>query len=146
MRGRIPRDEDAWLYHRWKTEVDVDSILQATLPPSPVEDEVDSYEASVLVGRVSELSNAGTPEQDAVVPLLAIPSNVAKPSDAGIFEEEDTAILVAPARMVTCQMPVHETKPLVVGHWLSDKDILAWLHDKLCYNEVDMSHGHGLWR
>ena len=33
MRGRIPPDEDAWLYRKWQTEVDVDSLLQATLPP-----------------------------------------------------------------------------------------------------------------
>ena len=55
-------DEDAWLYHKWKLEVDVDSLVQATLPPGPVEDEVDTYEALALAGRVSELSNATTPE------------------------------------------------------------------------------------
>ena len=137
MRGRIPPDEDAWLYRKWKTEVDVDSLLQATLPPGPVEDEVGSYEALVLAGRVSDLSNAATPEQDAVVPVLATPSNVAKLSDAGISEEEGTAIPVAPAWMATRQAPVDETKTLVVGDWLSDKGILAWLHDKLYYNEVE---------
>ena len=126
MRGRIPPDEDAWLYRKWQTEVDVDSLLQATLPPGPVEDEVDSYEALVLAGRVSELSNTATPEQDAVVPVLAPPSNVAKPLMAGISEEEDTAIPVAQARMATRRTPVDETKPLVVGDWLSDKDIVAW--------------------
>ena len=52
MRGRITADEDAWLYHKWKPEVDVDSLLQATLPPGPVEDEVDTYEALALAGRV----------------------------------------------------------------------------------------------
>ena len=31
------------------------SLLQATLPPGPVEDEVDTYEALVLTGRVSIL-------------------------------------------------------------------------------------------
>ena len=62
MRGRISADEDAWLYHKWKPEVDVDFHPQATLPPSPVEDEVDTYEALALAGRVSELSNAATPE------------------------------------------------------------------------------------
>ena len=62
MRGRIPADEDVWLYHTWKPEVYVDSLLQATLPPSPVEDEVDTYEALVLAGRVRELSNAATLE------------------------------------------------------------------------------------
>ena len=45
-----------------KLEVDVDSLLQATLPPGPVEDEVDTYEALALAGRVSELSNKATPE------------------------------------------------------------------------------------
>ena len=115
----------------------MDSLLQATLPPGPVEDEVDSYEAFVLVGRVSELSNATTPEQDAVVPILATTSNVAKPLIAGISEEEDTAITVAPARMATRRTPVDETKPLVVGDWLSDKDIVTWLNDKVCHNEVE---------
>ena len=71
-----------------------------------------------------------------MVPVVVTPSNVAKQSDAGIFEEENTAILVAPARMATRQTPVDETQPLVVGGWLSDKDILVWLHDKLYHNEV----------
>ena len=62
MRGRITDDEDAWLYHKWKPEVDVDSLLQSTLPPGPVEDAVDTYGALALAGRVSELSNAATPE------------------------------------------------------------------------------------
>ena len=62
MQGRITADEDVWLYHKWKPEVDVDSLLQATLPPGPVEDEVDTYEALALAGSVSELSNATTPE------------------------------------------------------------------------------------
>ena len=34
----------------------MDSFLQATLPPGPVEDEVDTYAALGLDGRVSELS------------------------------------------------------------------------------------------
>ena len=136
MRGRIPPDEDVWLYRKWKREVDVDCLLQATLPPNPVEDEVDSYEAFVLGGRVSELSNAATPEQDAMVPMLATPFNGAEPSDAGISEEEDIAIPVAPAQMATRQTPVDETKALVVGDGFGDKVILAWLHDKLYHNEV----------
>ena len=56
MRGRICADEDAWLYHKLKTEVDLHSLLQATLPAGPVEDEVDTYAALGLAGRVSELS------------------------------------------------------------------------------------------
>ena len=36
MGGRIPADEDAWLYHKLKTEDDVYSLLQATLPRGPV--------------------------------------------------------------------------------------------------------------
>ena len=62
MRGCITADKDVWLYHKWKPEVDVDSLLQATLPPGPVEDEVDTYEALALASRVSELSNAPSPE------------------------------------------------------------------------------------
>ena len=62
MRGRITADEDAWSYHKWKLEVDVDSLLQAILPHGPFEDEVDTYEALALAGRVSELSNAAALE------------------------------------------------------------------------------------
>ena len=33
MRGRIPAHEEAWFCHKSETKVDVDSLLQATLPP-----------------------------------------------------------------------------------------------------------------
>ena len=56
MRGCIPGDEDASLYHRLKTEVDLDSLLQATSPPGLVEVDMDTYAALGLAGRVSELS------------------------------------------------------------------------------------------
>ena len=72
-----------------------------------------------------------------MVPVLATPSNVAKPSDAGIPEQEDSAIPVAPARIATRRTPIDETKPLVAGDGLSDKDIVAWLNDKLYHNEVE---------
>ena len=62
MRCRITADEDAWLYHRWEPEVDVESLLQATSPRGQVEDQVDTYEALALAGRVSELADAATPE------------------------------------------------------------------------------------
>ena len=62
MQGRITTDEDVWLYHKWKPEVDVDSLVQATLPPGPVEDEVDTYKALALASTVSELSNKATSE------------------------------------------------------------------------------------
>ena len=61
MRGRITTDKDAWSsVDKWKPELDVDSLLQATLPRSPVEDEVDTYEALAVAGRVSEFSNLAT--------------------------------------------------------------------------------------
>ena len=56
MRGCILAHEDVWLYHKSKTEVDVDSLSQATLPPGPFQDEVGTYAALGLAGRVSELS------------------------------------------------------------------------------------------
>ena len=54
MQGRITVDEDVWLYHKWKPEVDVDSLLEPLFPPGPVEDEVGTYEALALAGRVSD--------------------------------------------------------------------------------------------
>ena len=71
------------------------------------------------------------------MPPVVPPSNVAKPLIAGISEEEDTAIPVAPACMATRRTPVDETKPLVVGDWLSNKDIVAWQNDKLYHNEAE---------
>ena len=56
MRGHIPAYEEGWLYHKLKTEVDVDSLVQETLPPGPVEDGVDTYAVLGLAGRVTELS------------------------------------------------------------------------------------------
>ena len=64
-------------------------------------------------------------------------SKVAEPSDAGISEEEDATIPVKVAKKGTYCTPVDETKPLVVGDGLSDKDIIAWLNDKLYHDEID---------
>ena len=72
-----------------------------TLPRCPIKDEVVACEVVVLVGSVSELSNAAIPEQDAVVPVLVTPFKEAEPSDASISKEEDIATLVAVARMAT---------------------------------------------
>ena len=44
-----------------------DFLLHATLPRGPAEDEVDIYKALALAGRVSELSNATTPEHSDLV-------------------------------------------------------------------------------
>ena len=52
----------------------MDSLPQATLRTSPVEQEVDSYEMFQRSGRGSDLSNAATPEQDVVASVLATPS------------------------------------------------------------------------
>ena len=57
MCGRVHDDEDAWLFKKWKTEVNVDPFPEATLPHGPAEEEDDTYEASVLANRVSALSN-----------------------------------------------------------------------------------------
>ena len=56
MRGRILANEEASLYHKLKTEVDLDSILQETMPSDPVDDEVERYAALGLACRVSEVS------------------------------------------------------------------------------------------
>ena len=113
MRGGFPADEDAWLYNKWKTEVDVDSLLQATWCPGPFEDEVDTYEALVLAGRVSEFLN----EAPSLFGQEDFLPRVGEPSAAGISEEEDTAIPVSVARKFTRHRSVDETKPLVVGWW-----------------------------
>ena len=72
-----------------------------------------------------------------MVHVLVTPSNVARLLIAGISEEKDTAVPVAPGRMATRCTPVDETKPCVVGDLLSDKDIVASLNDKLYHNEFE---------
>ena len=57
MHGRVPADEDAWRYKKRKMEINVNSLLEATLPLGRVENEVDRYDALVLAGRVSVLLN-----------------------------------------------------------------------------------------
>ena len=69
-------------------------------------------------------------------PVLDTPPKVAEPSDPGISEEEHTAISVTVARMAARWTPVNEAKAPVVRDWLSDKDVLAWLHNKLYHNEI----------
>ena len=91
----------------------MDSLLQATLPPGPVEDEVDSYEAFVPAGRVSELSNAATPKQDAVVLVLATPSNAAKP-----------LIAFPRRRMLLSLLLQHGWRP--AGHPSMKPSLLLW--------------------
>ena len=67
--------------------------------------------------------------------MLVTPSKVADALDAGT-PKEDLGVPDAIARKVTPNTAVDETKPLVVGDWLSDKDITAWLTDKLYHNEI----------
>ena len=62
LRAHITLFELVELEGKKKPEVDVDSLLQTTLPPGPVEGEVDTCEALVLAGSVSELSNKATLE------------------------------------------------------------------------------------
>ena len=98
--------------------------------------------------RVAELSDTGTPEQDTVA--LVTPCTIAEPSDASISKAQYIAIYVSVARKVTHHTPVNETKPLVVGHWLSDKDIIppppppgGYYYCGLTTMK-SVSHGHGL--
>ena len=110
MRGRIPDDEDVWLYKKWKTEVNVDSLLEATLPPGLIEDEVGTYVALVLVGWVSELSN----EAPSLLDEEASPPRVAEPLDAGT-PEQDIVVTVTPSKVAEPK-PKHAWKhPLAIG-------------------------------
>ena len=82
MRGHVSADEGAWLFKKWKIEVDVDSLLEATVPPGRVEDEVDTYEALVLASTVSALSN----EAPSLFDEEDSPPKVAESLDTGISE------------------------------------------------------------
>ena len=77
--------------------------------------------------------------QDVVVPVT--PCKLAQPSYGSISEEEDTAIHMGVTRQVTRHSPDNETKPFVVGDWLSDKAIIVWLHRKLYRKSVSQWHG-----
>ena len=60
---------------------------------------------------------------------------VAEPLDAKI-SKEDTAMPIPIARRHSRRSRVVDTTPVVEGDWLSDKDIAAWLNNKLYHNEV----------
>ena len=79
-----------------------------------------------------------TLKQDAAKRVTS--SKIAELLDAGISEEQDAAIRVSVAQKVTCRAPFDETKPLALGDWLSDKDIIAWLNHKLYHNEIGEPH------
>ena len=51
MPGRVLIDEDAWRFKKWKIELNAGSLMEATLPPSVVEDEEDIYELLYYGGR-----------------------------------------------------------------------------------------------
>ena len=106
MRGRGPPNEDVWLAKKWETEINANSLLEATLPPNPVEDEGDTYQAIVLASQVSALSNVEPSLFDGNEPL-------SPPLDAGALEQ-DTTMLVTIARKVTRSSHVDDA---------SDKDI-----------------------
>ena len=86
------------------------------------------------LSRVAEPSDADTPGQDIAVPVIH--SKVAEPLDASSSEEEDAAIPTSGAQRVTRCTLVDETKPLVVGDWLSNKDIIVWLNHNLYHSKL----------
>ena len=72
---------DAWLFKKWRTEVNGDFLLKATLPLGRVEDE-----EVVLASRVSVLSNEAPflfDEEDSP-PTVAEPSDVDAPKEGPV--------------------------------------------------------------
>ena len=92
------------IFKKWKPEVNADSLPEATLPPSPVEDE-DTYEAIVVACILTAFSNEEPSLFDEEEPL-SLP-RVAEPSDAGTPGEE-TAVPITVARKVTHRSHVDE--------------------------------------
>ena len=56
------------------------------------------------------------------------------------YSKEDAVVPIMASWGCPCMSRVSDMTPIVEGDWLSDKDIMAWLTNMLCDNEVGEPH------
>ena len=144
VRGRAHPNTDKWLFQKWCQEVDGEEVLTATLPNEPMsgDKELDVVSTPGKEVKEKEVQSSGSegdlfaPPPTAPVPQKKVKGKKALPSAPPID-------LPTSKRRTRSTIP-SETTPLGVGDWLTDKDIVYWLNQEVCHNEIDESSAWSL--
>ena len=143
VRGRAHPSTDKWLFQKWCQEVDVEEVLTATLPNEPVsgDEELDVLSNPLLASppgkevKKKEVQSSDS-EVDLFAPPPAAPVPKKKAKGKKVLPKAPPIDPPNPQRRTRSTIP-SETTPLGVGDWLTDKDILCWLNQEVCHNEID---------
>ena len=143
VRGRAHPSTDKWLFQKWCQEVDVEEVLTATLPNEPVsgDEELDVLSNPLLASPPGkEVKKKEVQSSDSEVDLFAPPPTAPVPKKKAkgkkVLPKAPPIDPPNPQRRTRSTIP-SETTPLGVGDWLTDKDILCWLNQEVCHNEID---------
>ena len=143
VRGRAHPNTDKWLFQKWCQEVDVEEVLTATLPNEPVsgDEELDVLSNPLLASPPGkEVKKKEVQSSDSEVDLFAPPPTAPVPKKKAkgkkVLPKAPPIDPPNPQRRTRSTIP-SETTPLGVGDWLTDKDILCWLNQEVCHNEID---------
>ena len=143
VRGRAHPNTDKWLFQKWCQEVDVEEVLTATLFNEPVsgDEELDVLSNPLLASPPGkEVKKKEVQSSDSEADLFApsptsfVPKKKAKGKN--VLPRATPIDPPTPQRRTRSTIP-SETTPLGVGGWLTDKDILCWLNQEVCHNEID---------
>ena len=156
VRGRAHPNTDKWLFQKWCQEVDVEEVLTATLPNEPVsgDEELDVLSNTLLdsppgkevkkkeVQSYDSEVDFFSPPPMAPVPQKKVKGKKALPSAPPKVKGKKALPSAPPVNPPTSKRRtrstiVSETTPLGVGDWLTNKDIVCWLDQEVCHNEVD---------
>ena len=143
VRGRAHPNTDEWLFQKWCQEVDVEEVLTANLPNEPVsgDEQLDVLSNPLLASPPGkEVKKKEVQSSDSEVDLFAPPPAASVPQKKG--EGKESLAKCTPYRPSHFQKArpstiPSETTPLGVGDWLTDKDIVCWLNQEVCHNEMD---------
>ena len=138
VRGRAHPNTDKWLFQKWCQEVDVEEVFTATLPNEPVsgDEELDLLSNPLLDSPPDkEVKKKAVQSSDLEVDLFAPPST-AKAKAKKALPSAPPVDPPTSQRGTRSTIP-SETTPLVVGDWLTDKDIVCCLNQEVCHNEID---------
>ena len=156
IRGRAHPNTDKWLFQKRCQEVDVEEVLTATLLNEPVsgDEELDILSNPLMgsppgkVVKKKEVHSSNlevdllAPPPRAPVPEKKVKGKKALPS-APLKVNGKKALPSAPrvdpptSKKCTRSTIPSKTTPLWVRDWLTDKDIVCWLNQEVCHNEID---------
>ena len=142
VRGRAHPNTDKWLFQNWCQDADVEEVLTATLPHEPVsgDEELDVLSNPLLASPpVKEVKEKEVQSFDLEVDLFAPPPTAPVPQKKAKGKKAlPSAPPVDPptSQRRTRNTIPSETTPTGLGDWLTDKDIVCWLNQEVCHNEI----------